>query len=316
MSFKQFLTTSAALAFAATTAFADEDQQMNEAGISVDGYIGIEYENGRYGDFYTFEDTSIIGNVLLSYKTNDWTIGIGKELDEDLENNETFSRDAYFLISNGQLTLTYGRTYDAGNLFADDFSTMSDLSTITDVARLDWELASNHHLAVSYDLDDDDKDLKFGYQGELKNIGAIPKLILVGALMFEGDDSWRSDEGAFAVTAEFDKFALQVAYHSEDPFRSDDDNPDEDYLIGLYRWVSDNMMIGGTIELDEDLNRQKDYGLFVNYNMNNGSQYRFEYTREFDTTELEIGLIIPFGKQPAAGPRQWAREFQPYFTDF
>ena len=76
------------------------------------------------------------------------------------------------------------------------------------------------------------------------------------------------------------------------------------------------MMIGGTIELDEDLNRQKDYGLFVNYNMNNGSQYRFEYTRESDSNNLEIGLIIPFGKQPAAGPRQWAREFQPYFTDF
>ena len=183
MSFKQFLTTSAALAFASTTAFADEDQQMNEAGISVDGYIGIEYEN----DDDDFEQTSIIGNVLLSYKTNDWTIGIGKELDENLEDNETFSRDAYFLINNGQLTLTYGRTYDAGNLFADDFSTMSDLSTITDVARLDWELTSNHHLAVSYDLDDDDKDLKFGYQGELKNIGAIPKLILVGALMFEGE---------------------------------------------------------------------------------------------------------------------------------
>ena len=311
MSFKQFLTTSAALAFASTTAFADEDQQMNEAGISVDGYIGIEYEN----DDDDFEQTSIIGNVLLSYKTNDWTIGIGKELDEDLEYNETFNRDAYFLISNGQLTLTYGRTYDAGNLFADDFSTMSDLSTITDVVRLDWELASNHHLAVSYDLDDD-KDLKFGYQGELKNIGAIPKLILVGALMFEGEDSWRSEEGAFAVTAEFNKLALQVAYHSEDPFRSYDEDPDEDYLIGLYRWVSDNMMIGGTIELDEDLNRQKDYGLFVNYNMNNGSQYRFEYTRESFSTQLEIGLIIPFGKQPSAGPRQWAREFQPYFTDF
>jgi hypothetical protein len=112
---------------------------------SVDGYIGIEYENER-GDA---EYTNVIGNVLLSYKTNDWTIGIGKELDEFLENNEIFSRDAYFLISNGQLTLTYGRTYDAGNLFADDFSTMSDLSRITDVARLDWELTSNHHLAKS-----------------------------------------------------------------------------------------------------------------------------------------------------------------------
>ncbi|MDB4249234.1 hypothetical protein N9854_06405 [Amylibacter sp.] len=39
-------------------------------------------------------------------------------------------------------------------------------------------------------------------------------------------------------------------------------------------------------------------------------------TNEFDSNNLEIGLIIPFGKQPAAGPRQWAREFQPYFTDF
>ena len=85
MSFKQFLTTSAALAFAATTTFADEDQQMNEAGISVDGYIGIENESGDY------ESTSVIVNVLLSYKTNDWTSGIGKELDEFLENNEIFN---------------------------------------------------------------------------------------------------------------------------------------------------------------------------------------------------------------------------------
>lgn len=271
-----------------------------QAEIGFGGWGGLEYDN--------YDGDAIVhfrGDVLGTYTTQgglvfgvgyygDYFLGDGSNGFEEVDNGIYGLVSFGGLSSFGEVTLTYGEIWGAGNLFPEDYFGYDDSTGNSDqTLRVDAVLG-DQRFAVSYDFNGDDADFELGYaanygdwsvavgyENDVQDLG-----ILVGR---QFNDRWA---GHFAMLNDLD----------------DDGSSDQYGVTGVFT-PSEGLDLAANVAWSNDGFHSA--GALVTYEAE-----RFIFKAEFlhhadeESNEVEIGLVVPFGKpQPAHASRFALKEY-------
>lgn len=277
----------AALAMTATT-------QAAHADFFFGGHV--ELEAGACCGNPTFSnDTSLRGEVILGYSRDNVIVGVGASLmRSDLSDND----DPFFgLVHVGNVTVTYGDIYGAGNMVGEDYFDMDDSTTLnTGTLRIDYA-GAHFHLAVSAEIDDPgDAEFELGFATSIA--GNFVRI----AYEADGKD----------LTFMTGRDMGDWGYHFVAMNDLDADGWSDQLGLTLLYDVTPEFTVAGNIALSPGEGLHS-YGFMAWYEMNDMT-FRAQITKNLafgsDNTDIEVGLVIPFGdKLPAAYERQANKEF-------
>ena len=139
-------------------------QHASAEGLEIGGYVVLESYDQRdnFGDYFENE-VNLVGT--LGYRSGDWYVGIGQQYqaffydDGDIDDDRY---DHFVMVGYGAYLLSYGEIQGAGNLFNEEYFGMSDATGQSDeTIRVDYGSDSGpvRHVALSYDIDDDDTEI-------------------------------------------------------------------------------------------------------------------------------------------------------------
>ncbi len=267
-----------------------------QAEFAVGGWVNLEYED-QYGDYRK----TLRGDVLATYGTQGGlTFGVGLRGDlEDSGDTSGFERrrgGVYGLVSFGdgissfgEVTVSYGDIWGAGNLFPEEYFGFDDTtSTDDDTLRVDLKFG-NHQIAFSNDFNGVNADWEFGYRGRF---GAYA--VAVG---YENDSE---DLGILIGRKLNDQFAVHLAI-VEDLDESEDAADHQG--ISLIYTPNDRFTLGlNAARYNEGFHSA---GVLVSYTTDRVI-LKAEYVKfhDDDDDQFEFGVVIPFGRtQPAHDAR-------------
>lgn len=259
------------------------------AELAIGGWVGLESNTGTSADeVYLYTDT------LVSYSHGDLTFGYGiyNEWTDRLSVGD--DNAGYYLLSYQDFTLTYGMTYGAGNLFPEDYFAFNDTTSISDeVVRLDFQFGS-HSFAISNDLNGSGpSEIELGYSGSIAGFDV--------AAGYEAD----SEQVALLVGRNFGKLGVQVAVL--ETMDTNVGTTDHAGITLFYEPMKGLDLAGHVAYGTNGTVGMHSFGFLATYDAG-VALLKAEYVKDVvsDTVDIEIGVVLPFGKQQPNGDARFA----------
>lgn len=266
------------------------------AEINFGGWMG--YETNNYNGAWGTENYQHLRlDGLLSYDSGDFVLGVGVAHDFASYDGDPFTSDddgIYYLLGYGDVTVTFGEFWGAGNIFPEDYFGMDDTTSKSDeTLRVDFAY-NGQQFAISYDTDSgDSNDFELGYRGSFYGFDVV-----VG---YEGD----TEDLGVIVGQDMGNWGWQVA-----TIQDLDGTPNNDhYGATVFYDVMEGLSVAANyaVEGDGDL---EGWGVVATYDLGIGT-VKAEYLKHgYGDSNIEVGIVIPFGAtQPSADARFSLKEY-------
>lgn len=272
-----------------------------KADFSLDGWVEFNNETGTNAGTYF----AARRDLAFTFSQDSFTLGIGQYefhyFDYSTSSWATAGRDPYVLVSFGDVTLTFGEFYGAGNIFPEDYFGFNDTTSTSDMTGRVDVTRGQHHFAYSYDFDGGPGDYEIGYAG---SFGATHVSL-----------GWENDQRQLGVLVGRPVHGVGVQLAILNDFNSAGRR--DQVGLTLEKVLNNGLRVA--LNYAHGTNPgigTHSYGSIASYEWNDATLMAKYVNRPAYGTryQVEVGLLVPIGKrQPADRARSNFKEYRPGF---